>query len=80
MLHILLNEYGVQVMFIRNYATSTKHIPRLSSEERKNVKLNPQLIEILPGIILSDGHIAQRSLTSNCRFIFTQSGKNIEYF
>ena len=36
----------------------------------------------ITGILLSDGHIQQRSITSNGRFIFAQSGKHEkrEYF
>ena len=36
----------------------------------------------ITGIMLSDGHIQQRSITANSRFIFAQSGKleKREYF
>ena len=39
-------------------------------------------MSVLTGIMLSDGHIQQRTPTSNARFIFSQSGKieKREYF
>ena len=77
----MLNKKILLILF-KNYVTSTKNIPRLSSKERKNIKLSQNSGEVLTGIKLSDGHIAQRSSTSNCRFVFNQSGKTAkkEYF
>ena len=67
---------------IKGYATSTKNIKRLTAKERKLLHFNQEVSEALVGILLSDGHIAQRSPTSNSRFQFTQTGKleKREYF
>ena len=56
----------------RLYATSGK---RLSKSDRALLTLPKNIFEALVGIMLGDGHINQRSLTSNARFIFGQSGK-----
>ena len=50
--------------------------------EREAISINDDTMNCITGIMLSDGHIQQRSVTGNGRFIFTQSGKpeKREYF
>jgi hypothetical protein len=57
------------------YAKSTKGVKRLSRDERTSIFLPENVEEVLTGILLSDGHLQQRSLSSNVRLIFNQSGK-----
>jgi LAGLIDADG DNA endonuclease family len=52
----------------------TKRI-RLNKAERNAINLPDNIKEVLVGIMLSDGHLARRSITGNARFIFSQSGK-----
>lgn len=59
---------------------STKGVKRLRPEERKLVIVPNTLQDILIGILLGDGHIAQRSVTGNSRFHFAQSSIHKEYF
>lgn len=63
------------IVTILFYAKSTNGIKRLSKIERNALNIPDDLKEALIGIMLSDGHISRRSLTSNARFIFSQSGK-----
>lgn len=56
----------------RLYATSGK---RLSKSDRALLTLPKYAFEALIGIMLGDGHINQRSLTGNARFLYGQSGK-----
>jgi hypothetical protein len=57
------------------YAKSTKGVKRLSRDVRTSIFLPENVEEVLTGILLSDGHLQQRSLSSNVRLIFNQSGK-----
>ena len=66
------------INIFRNY--STKNIKRLSKQDRKLIHLSDIEIQILIGILLGDGHIEQRTLTSNSRLMYTQSNKHSEYF
>ena len=59
---------------------STKGIKRLTPEERKLIIVPSTLQDILIGILLVDGHIAQRSVTGNSRFHYGQSSIHKEYF
>lgn len=68
MLYCSLNTLIIKRLF----ATSGK---RLSKSDRALLTLPEYVFEALVGIMLGDGHINQRSLTSNARFIFGQSGK-----
>lgn len=61
--------------FILFYGKSTKGIKRLTKDQRALIHIPNDIGEILVGIMLSDGHIVRRSLTSNPRFVFSQSGK-----
>ena len=55
---------------------------RLSQIERSAIKINEESLSAITGMMLSDGHIALRSTTSNARFVFAQSNKPAkkEYF
>jgi LAGLIDADG DNA endonuclease family len=57
------------------YTKSTKGVKRLSKDERISIFLPENVEEVLTGILLSDGHLQQRSVSSNARLIFNQSGK-----
>jgi hypothetical protein len=57
------------------YAKSTKGVKRYSKNERSYIFLSKNIEEILTGILLSDGHLQQRSVSGNARLIFNQSGK-----
>jgi len=57
------------------FANSTKNIKRLNSIERNEINLPDNINNALVGILLSDDHLQRRSLSSNVRFIFCQSGK-----
>ena len=50
--------------------------------EREAISINDETMKCITGMMLSDGHIQQRSITGNGRFIFAQSGKpeKREYF
>lgn len=50
--------------------------------ERESISISDETMPCITGIMLSDGHIQQRSITGNSRFIFAQSGKpeKHEYF
>jgi hypothetical protein len=63
-------------------AKSTKGIKRLTVNERKAIKIDTDIMSAITGMLLSDGHIAQRSENSNARFIFSQSANLVkrEYF
>ena len=63
-------------------ARSTKGIKKLSKLEREAIKINVDVMSCITGMMLSDRHIQQRSITGNGRFIFAQSGKlnKREYF
>jgi len=63
-------------------AKSTKGIKRLTLNERKAINIDTDTMSAITGMLLSDGHIAQRSKSSNARFIFSQSANLIkrEYF
>lgn len=63
-------------------AKSTKGIKRLKLSERKSIKINTDTMSAITGMLLSDGHISQRSKTANARFILSQSAKltKREYF
>lgn len=63
------------IIYIILFAKSTKGIKRLTKYERTLINIPNNIGEVLVGILLSDGHIARRSVTSNPRFIFSQSGK-----
>jgi len=53
----------------------------LSSNERALIFLPDDIKEVLVGILLGDGHIVRRSLTSNSRLVYGQSGViHKEYF
>lgn len=64
------------------YAKSTLGIKRLSKKDRESFFLPPFIVEMLSGIMLGDGHVDQRSLKSNSRFKYGQSGlaNKKEYF
>lgn len=47
----------------------------MSKGERTSIYLPDNVEEILTGILLSDGHLQQRTVSSNARLIFNQSGK-----
>jgi hypothetical protein len=55
------------------YSTSIKNKIRLSKKEREVIILSDNTAQALVGIMLGDGHIQQRSLTGNSRFLFTQT-------
>jgi hypothetical protein len=57
------------------YVKSTKGVKRLSKDERTSIFLPEKIEEVLTGILLSDGHLQQRSVSSNVRLLFNQSGK-----
>jgi hypothetical protein len=58
------------------YAKSIKKIKRLTKNERSSMFFGKNIEEILTaGILLSDGHLQQCSVSSNVRLIFNQSGK-----
>jgi hypothetical protein len=64
-----------------SYSTSTKNKIRLSKKERETIILSDYTAQALVGIMLGDGHIQQRSVTSNSRFIFGQTAvKHKDYF
>lgn len=50
--------------------------------QREAISINDETMSCITGMMLSDGHIQQRSVTGNARFIFAQSGKpsKREYF
>lgn len=63
------------LLLVIYYAKSTKGVKRLSRDERTSIFLPENVEEVLIGILLSDGHLQQRSVSSNARLIFNQSGK-----
>lgn len=68
------------LIFKRNYSTSGK---RLTKVERASISLSTDIQEALIGILLGDGHIAQRSPVGNSRFHYTQSAPldhHVSYF
>jgi hypothetical protein len=70
--------YALSLTF---YSTSTKGKKRLSKKERETVILSDITTQVLVGIILGDGHIQQRSVTGNSRFLFTQTSvKHRNYY
>ena len=46
------------------------------------MQISEDVMSAITGMMFSDGHIAQRSITGNARFMFVQSGKQAkrEYF
>jgi hypothetical protein len=62
-------------IFTLFYVRSSKGIKRLNQREKAAISIPDNVGEALIGIMLSDGHIQQRTLSSNPRFIFSQSGK-----
>lgn len=65
---------------MQNYSTCGK---RLSKLERSYITIEYPLNEILIGLLLGDGHIQQRSIKGNSRFIFGQSSirkHHLKYF
>jgi hypothetical protein len=46
------------------------------------MQISEDVMSAITGMMFSDGHIAQRSITGNARFMFVQSGKPAkrEYF
>ena len=85
---IIIDHYNLKYFFILflfilvlNIVSFTRGIKRLSSNERDLILIPDDLKEVLIGILLGDGHIARRSLMSNSRLVYAQSGiKNKEYF
>jgi hypothetical protein len=70
--------YALSLTF---YSISTKGKKKLSKKERKTVFLSDIITQALVDIMLGDGHIQQRSVTSNSRFLFTQiSVKHRNYY
>lgn len=71
-------------LFILLFASrSTKGIKILSQIERKAIQIGTDVLNDISGMMLSDGHIALRSVTANARFMFVLpspsgrgSGKN----
>ena len=62
-------------------AISTKGIKRLSKAERAEIFLPEEIKKILIGILLGDGHIVRRSITSNSRLVYAQTAiEHREYF
>src|SRR5215470_13444097 len=62
-------------------ARLTKGIKRLSLNERTTFLIPNEIQEVLIGILLGDGDIVRRSLTSNSRLVYGQSEtKHKEYF
>jgi len=63
------------------YSISTKSKKRLSKKERETIILSDNTAQVLVGIILGDGHIQQRSVTGNSRFLFVQTAiKHKDYY
>jgi hypothetical protein len=60
------------------YSISTKSKIRLSKKEREVIILSNNTAQALVGIMLSDGHIQQRSLTGNSRFYLLKQLLNIK--
>ena len=59
----------------------TKDKKRISKKERETIILSDSTAQALVGIILGDGHIQQRSVTGNSRFIFIQTAiKHKDYY
>jgi len=57
-------------LFILLFAIrSTKGIKRLSQIERKAIQIGTDVLSAITGMMLSDGHIALRSVTANARFM-----------
>jgi hypothetical protein len=70
--------YALSLTF---YSTSTKGKKRLSKKERETIILSDITAQVLVGIMLGDGHIQQRSVTGNSRFLFTQTSvKHKNYY
>ena len=57
---------SISIMHTRKYSTSNK---RLSKFERSKLIIKFPLNEIIIGLLLVDGHIQQRSINGNSRFI-----------
>jgi hypothetical protein len=57
------------------FAKTTKGIKRLTTRERSGINLPDSISDALVGLFFSDGHLQRRSLFSNVRLIFSQSGK-----
>lgn len=68
-------------VYLRTYSTKG---PRLKAWERALIEIPTLTFDILIGLMLGlgDGHIQRRSIFSNSRFMYAQSGKEakIEYF
>lgn len=79
-----LNSQWDETLYALNlalYSTSTKSKIRLSKKEREVIILSDNTAQALVGIMLGDGHIQQRSLTGNSRFLFTQTAiKHKDYY
>ena len=52
---------------------STKGVVRLSASEKASINIPEDTKEVLVGILLGDAHIVQRSATSNCKLVYTQT-------
>lgn len=78
---LIINKNLIFYFYIILFAIrSTKGIKRLTSTERAAIQLSGGQKDILVGILLGDGHISRRSLTSNSRLHYGQTTKHKEYF
>ena len=68
---------SISLVCTKNYSTSGK---RLSKYERLNLTIEYPLNEIIIGLLIGDGHIQQRSITANSRFIYRQSSLRKHHF
>lgn len=83
---IVLNEDYYISFFLASLilysARSIVGIPKLTPAERALISLSGNTLDAFIGIMLSDGCLSCRSISSNARFLFAQSGKRekLEYF
>lgn len=68
---------SISIMHTRKYSTSNK---RLSKFERSKLIIKFPLNEIIIGLLLGDGHIQQRSINGNSRFIYGQNSLKKHHF
>jgi len=72
---------SISLICKQNYTTSVKK--RLTKVERLQFNIKYPLNEIIIGLLLGDGHIQNRNLSANSRFIYAQSSlreHHINYF
>ena len=59
---------SISLLCTKKYTTDVKKI--LSKVERSKLIIDSPLNEIIIGLLLGDGHIQQRNLSKNTRFIY----------